>query len=62
MQGVMGHIKFTKGNQVIFGKDPGKEALGCFFQWTDDGKRLIVFPPAIAEGQIKLPAGMKSAK
>lgn len=62
MQGVMGHIKFTKGNQVIYGKDPGKEALGCFFQWTDDGKRLIVFPPAIAEGKIKLPTGMKSAK
>ena len=61
-QGVMGRIKFTKGNQVIYGKDPQKEALGCFFQWTDDGKRVIVYPPAIAEAQIKLPSGMKSAK
>ena len=56
---VMGRIKFTKGNQVIFGNDPTKEALGCFFQWTDDGKRMIVYPPSIAEGQIKLPAWMK---
>ncbi|MCB2227694.1 MAG: ABC transporter substrate-binding protein [Desulfarculaceae bacterium] len=61
-EGVMGRIKFTKGNQVIYGKDPTKEALGCFFQWTDDGKRVIVYPPAIAEGKIMLPKGMKSAK
>jgi len=59
---VMGRVKFTKGNQVIFGNDPSKKALGCFFQWTDDGKRMIVYPPAIAEGKIKLPKGMKSAK
>ena len=60
--GVMGRIKFTPGNQVIYGNDPTKEALGCFFQWTDDGKRVIVYPPAIAEGKILLPKGMKSAK
>ncbi|MCF8033119.1 MAG: ABC transporter substrate-binding protein [Desulfarculaceae bacterium] len=59
---VMGHVKFTKGNQVIYGKDPKKAALGCFFQWSDDGKRVIVYPPAIAEGKIKLPTGMKAAK
>ena len=59
---VMGRVKFTKGHQVVYGKDPQKEALGCVFQWTDDGKRVIVYPPAIADGKIKLPAGMKSAK
>jgi branched-chain amino acid transport system substrate-binding protein len=59
---VMGKVKFTKGHQVVYGKDPSKEALGCVFQWTEDGKRVIVFPPSIAEGKIKLPTGMKSKK
>jgi branched-chain amino acid transport system substrate-binding protein len=59
---VMGKVKFTKGHQVVYGKDPSKEALGCVFQWTEDGKRVIVFPPAIAEGKIKLPSWMKSKK
>jgi branched-chain amino acid transport system substrate-binding protein len=61
-KGVMGRIKFTKGHQVIYGKDPAKEALGCFFQWSEDGKRVIVYPPAIAEGKIKLPPWVKPAK
>lgn len=60
--GVMGHIKFSKGNQVIYGMDPQKKALGCFVQWSEKGKRVIVFPPAIAEGDIKLPSWIKSAK
>ncbi len=61
-EGVMGHIKFNEGNQVIYGMDPAKEALACVFQWTEDGKRVIVYPPSIAEAKIKLPASMKSAK
>ncbi len=60
--GTMGYISFTKGHQVVYGKDPAKEALGAVFQWTDDGHRTIVFPPAIAEGKIKLPSWMKSNK
>lgn len=60
--GVMGRIKFNKGHQVIYGADPQKEALGVAFQWTDDGKRVIVFPPAVAEGKIVLPPWMKSKK
>lgn len=59
---VMGRVKFTEGHQVIYGKDPAKEALGCVFQWTEDGKRVIVYPPSIAEGKIQLPAWMKSKK
>jgi branched-chain amino acid transport system substrate-binding protein len=55
---VMGHVKFTKGHQVVYGKDPAKEALGCVFQWREDGSRVIVYPPAIAEGKIRLPAWM----
>ncbi|MBU2549429.1 MAG: ABC transporter substrate-binding protein [Proteobacteria bacterium] len=58
----MGHAKFTEGHQVVYGKDPAKEALGCFFQWTEDGKRVIVYPESIAEGKIKLPDWMKPAK
>ncbi len=55
-QGVMGRIRFHRGHQVIFGRDPRKEALACVVQWTDQGRRKIVFPRAIAEGQITLPA------
>jgi branched-chain amino acid transport system substrate-binding protein len=60
--GAIGKIKFDEGNQVIYGDDPTKTAAGCVFQWTDDGKRVIVFPEALAEGKIKLPDWMKSAK
>ncbi len=59
---VMGRVKFTKGHQVIYGHDPAQEALGCVFQWTEGGKRVIVYPPAIAEGKIQLPPWMKAAK
>lgn len=54
--GVMGRIRFNNGHQAIFGTDPGAEALACVFQWTQTGRREIVYPPCIAEGEIKLPA------
>ena len=60
--GVMGRLKFSKGHQIIYGNDPEKEALGCFFQWTEDGKRVVVYPESIAEGKIALPTWMQSAK
>ena len=41
---VMGRIKFTKGNQAIYGNNTQTSAVGCFFQWTEDGKRRIVYP------------------
>jgi branched-chain amino acid transport system substrate-binding protein len=59
---VMGWVKFTKGHQVVYGKDPLKVSTGAVFQWTEDGKRVIVFPPALAEGKIMLPSWIKSAK
>ncbi|MBF0510451.1 MAG: ABC transporter substrate-binding protein [Deltaproteobacteria bacterium] len=59
---VMGHLKFSPGHQVIYGNDPSKEALGCFFQWTEDGKRVIVYPESIAEAKIQLPTWMKKNK
>lgn len=61
-KGVMGRVKFDAGHQVIYGTDPAEAATACFFQWTEDGKRQIVYPPALAEGEIKLPSWMKPAK
>jgi len=61
-QGVIGRTKFDEGNQVIYGDDPEKTAAGCVFQWSKEGKQVIVLPQAIAEGKIELPPGVKSAK
>ncbi len=61
-QGVIGRIKFDEGNQVIYGDDPTKTAVGCVFQWKEGGNRVIVFPESIAEGKIELPEWVKSAK
>ncbi|MBN1103477.1 MAG: ABC transporter substrate-binding protein [Deltaproteobacteria bacterium] len=58
-EGVIGRIRFHKGHQVVFGKNPEGEALACLFQWTDGGKRRIVYPPSIAEGEIELPASFR---
>jgi branched-chain amino acid transport system substrate-binding protein len=61
-QGVIGRIKFDDGHQVIYGNDPTKTATGAVAQWTEDGKRVIVFPESLAEGKIKLPGWVKSGK
>ncbi|MEW6263200.1 MAG: ABC transporter substrate-binding protein [Thermodesulfobacteriota bacterium] len=59
---VIGRVKFSKGHQAVFGDDPSKEALGCFFQWDEKGRRVVVYPESVAEGKIVLPAWMKPAK
>ncbi len=61
-QGAMGRIKFGKDHQVIYGNDPEVEALGCMIQWQEPGKRVIVYPPSVAEAKIQLPEGLKSLK
>jgi branched-chain amino acid transport system substrate-binding protein len=61
-KGVIGRIKFDQGNQVIYGDDPEQTASGCVFQWGDEGKRVIVFPKSLSEGNVKLPDWMKPAK
>lgn len=61
-QGVIGRIKFDDGNQVIYGNDPKQTAAGCVSQWVEGGKRVIVFPETVADGKIKLPDWVKSAK
>jgi branched-chain amino acid transport system substrate-binding protein len=58
-KGVMGRIRFDEGHQVIYGTDPAEAAVAVFFQWSDDGKRTIVYPPSIAEGDIVLPSWVK---
>jgi branched-chain amino acid transport system substrate-binding protein len=55
MGGAMGRIRFHRGQQAIFGDNPDTEALACIVQWTKTGRRKIVYPPAIAEGDIELP-------
>ncbi len=54
--GCMGRLRFHRGHQAFFGDDPAREALAAVIQWTPEGRRRIVFPPAIAEGDIELPA------
>jgi branched-chain amino acid transport system substrate-binding protein len=60
--GVMGRVKYDEGHQAIFGFDPQETAVGTVFQWTEDGRRKIVFPESIAEAKIQLPPGLKSLK
>ena len=54
-KGVMGRIRFDEGHQVVYGTDPAEAAVGAFFQWSEDGKRVITYPKSIAEGEIFLP-------
>jgi branched-chain amino acid transport system substrate-binding protein len=59
LMGVYGRIKFNpKTHQVIPSIDPNEGAVGTIFQWQA-GKRVVVFPPKIAMGEIKLPPWMK---
>ncbi|RJX35761.1 MAG: ABC transporter substrate-binding protein [Desulfarculus sp.] len=59
MMGVYGRIRFDpKSHQIIPAIDPKQGAVGTIFQWQQ-GKRVVVFPPSIATGQIMLPPWMK---
>jgi len=59
MMGVYGRIRFNpQTHQVIPSVDPNEGAVGTIFQWQA-GKRVVVFPPKIAMGEIKLPPWMK---
>lgn len=53
--GVMGRLRFHPSQQALFGNDPSQAAVACLMQWTQDGRRRIVYPPALAEGEIELP-------
>jgi branched-chain amino acid transport system substrate-binding protein len=59
LMGVYGRIKFNpKSHQVVPSVDPNEGAVGTIFQWQA-GKRVVVFPPKIAMGEVKLPPWMK---
>lgn len=58
MEGVVGRIRFNESHQVDYGFDPKEKAIGALFQWQA-GKRVPVFPEAIAEGKIMLPSYMQ---
>jgi branched-chain amino acid transport system substrate-binding protein len=59
LKGVYGRVRFDpKSNQIIPSLDPEEGAVGTVFQWQA-GKRVVVFPPKIATGQILLPPWMK---
>jgi branched-chain amino acid transport system substrate-binding protein len=59
LMGVYGRIRFDPiSNQVIPSLDPQEGAVGTIFQWQA-GKRVVVFPPKIAVGEIQLPPWMK---
>lgn len=58
-KGAMGRVKFSPENQAIFGNDPNETAVAAFFQWSADGKRKLVYPPALTEEKITVPAWVK---
>jgi branched-chain amino acid transport system substrate-binding protein len=59
LMGVYGKIRFDpKSHQVVPSLDPAEGAVGTIFQWQA-GKRVVVFPPKIAMGEIQLPPWMK---
>jgi len=60
MVGVYGRIRFDpKSHQVIPSLDPNEGAVGTIFQWQA-GKRVVVFPPKIAMGEINLRPWLKA--
>ena len=57
--GVYGRIRFDpKSHDIIRKLDPEEGALGAWFQWQD-GKRVSIFPPAVATGTMKMPPWIK---
>jgi len=55
MMSVYGRIRFNpKDHQVIPSYDPKEGAVSTWFQWQDK-KRVVVWPPTIAKGQIEIP-------
>jgi branched-chain amino acid transport system substrate-binding protein len=61
-KGVMGRLKFDEGHQAIYDMDPNETVMAAVAQWTPAGERVIVYPPSLADSQIKLPEGLAPAK
>jgi len=59
IMGVYGRMRFDKkSHQIIPSIDPKDGAVTAIIQWQK-GKRVQVFPPAVAEGKVQLPPWMK---
>lgn len=54
LDGAVGHITFGEDHQAIYGTDPAATSMAVAFQWVD-GERVVVWPAAVAEGEIQLP-------
>jgi branched-chain amino acid transport system substrate-binding protein len=60
--GVYGKIAFDpKSHQVIPSYNPKEGAVGTWFQWQD-AKRIVIWPPTIATGKIRMPPGVGGSK
>ncbi|MEM0483647.1 MAG: ABC transporter substrate-binding protein [Thermofilaceae archaeon] len=55
-KGVSGNWVFTRGHSPLFG--PGYISTVAV-QWTEDGKVVVVWPPNLATGEVKLPPWVK---
>jgi branched-chain amino acid transport system substrate-binding protein len=59
IMGVYGRMRFDKkSHQIIPSLDPKEGAVTGIIQWQE-GKRVQVFPPKVAEGKVLLPPWMK---
>ena len=59
IMGVYGRMRFDKKtHQIIPSLDPKEGAVTGIVQWQE-GKRVQVFPPKVAEGKVLLPPWMK---
>jgi len=58
LMGVYGRVRFDpKSHQIIPSNDPEEGAVGTVFQWQN-GKRVVIYPPKIAMGELILPPWM----
>ena len=59
IMGVYGRMRFDKkSHQIIPALDPKDGAVTCIFQWQN-GKRVQIFPPKVADGKLMLPPWFK---
>jgi len=58
MRTPIGRVRFDEGHMVVYGFDPNETAIGIAFQWRE-GRRVPVFPKAVAEAKIVLPPWMR---
>ncbi len=56
---VRGTIRFDQNHQIVYGYDPKDSVLGTWIQWQD-GQRVPIWPPAAANGTIKMPAWLQN--